>query len=476
MLAFAMLAGLVITAGFSSLAVPGAEAAAGTPGVPGAPTVLYNEDFENVPNGSRSTLATYTGATGQTYTADPFWLNTTMCNGMVIDSTTAWNGADCLPAGGTAANANTWFNMTKSLAQVLGQVAGSASPTTNAAVGAFTAGNGTNNSVEFQTATPISLPSATGRFVTFSVNAAATSCSRDFPTVPAAGDPRLAFYLKDGSGERAVASSPINVCADGTLYANGGQTTRAGSHVADGAILLTGTTFDVVMRNQVGTGFGNDHAFDNVKVLDVTPQLDKSFSPTSVPVGGTSKLTFTVTNTSELAVKNGWSFTDSLPAGLTLASPTTAATTCPSGVMTAAVGATSVGLSGNLSDGMTSCTFSVNVTSNVAGSYTNGPTNITSVGLNAPGTSTVAFIAVGPTITCSSDPNLFNTGYNSATGGVLANLAKDANWDGRTVQHGRVDSECGAHFDCDFHAASRGSLGRRERRQPRPDRLDGEPV
>lgn len=34
-----------------------------------------------------------------------------------------------------------------------------------------------------------------------------------------------------------------------------------------------------------------------------------------------------------------------------------------------------------------------------------------------------------PLITCSSNPNLFNTGYNAATGGVLANLAKDVNWD-----------------------------------------------
>lgn len=33
-----------------------------------------------------------------------------------------------------------------------------------------------------------------------------------------------------------------------------------------------------------------------------------------------------------------------------------------------------------------------------------------------------------PTVTCSTSANIFNTGYNSATGGVLANGAHDANW------------------------------------------------
>lgn len=70
-------------------------------------------------------------------------------------------------------------------------------------------------------------------------------------------------------------------------------------------------------------------ADDDIRVLDVTPQLDKEFSPTSVATGGVSTLTLTVTNTSDLAAKNGWSSTDSLPEGLTVADPSGTATTCP---------------------------------------------------------------------------------------------------------------------------------------------------
>ena len=43
-------------------------------------------------------------------------------------------------------------------------------------------------------------------------------------------------------------------------------------------------------------------------------------------------------------------------------------------------------------------------------------------------TPTVAKAGVLPVISCTSNPNLFNTGYNAATGGILPNNALDANW------------------------------------------------
>lgn len=71
-----------------------------------------------------------------------------------------------------------------------------------------------------------------------------------------------------------------------------------------------------------------------------------------------------------------------------------------------------------------------------------------------------------PLITCSSNPNLFNTGYNAATGGRARQPGKGRELGrGRPVQHGVVDPERVALFDGDFHAASRRYLGRRERRQ-----------
>lgn len=49
------------------------------------------------------------------------------------------------------------------------------------------------------------------------------------------------------------------------------------------------------------------------------------------------------------------------------------------------------------------------------------------VPMNVPGV--LAAALPGPTVTCQSDPNIFNTGYNAATGGILADNVKDPNWE-----------------------------------------------
>jgi uncharacterized repeat protein (TIGR01451 family) len=46
--------------------------------------------------------------------------------------------------------------------------------------------------------------------------------------------------------------------------------------------------------------------------------------------------------------------------------------------------------------------------------------------VNAPGAA--ASSPLDPTVSCATDPNIFNTGYDAATGGVLANNSTDANW------------------------------------------------
>jgi uncharacterized repeat protein (TIGR01451 family) len=392
--------------GLPSVSAPGAQAAAG---VPAAPSVLYAEDFDNAANGSRTMLDAYTGATGQTYTASAPWLSATNCNGIVVDQSTPYAAPDCTANGAaTPAQAQGFFHNVQQLANVLGQVGGT-TPATNGAVTAYTANNPGANNVEFQTATPISLPAATGRFVTFSVDSAAVNCDRD--TAGTLNDPQLAFFLKDSGGEHAVSSSPILPCSGSAFTivnsAGANQTARAGRYVANGSFLLSGSSFDVVMRNLTASGVGNDHAYDNIRVLDVTPTLDKSFSPTTRFLGETSTLTFTVTNTSELGSKNGWSFTDHLPSGLTVVGGT-ASTTCPSGVVTAAAGSTSVAVAGNLSVGMASCTVTVKVTATATGTYTNGPTNVDLTGLNPPGISSVTFTDQ-PKFTCDAYGYLYQT-------------------------------------------------------------------
>jgi uncharacterized repeat protein (TIGR01451 family) len=367
------------------------RAADAAPGVPADPTTIFFEDFEN---GSGVTLLpNYASSSGARYTADPYWLDTGHCNGYITSFGVTQPPGYC---GGAPSE---WQGV-QAKTYALGLLNSPQSPTTNRAISTNTSGGDlggiptTPNMVEFATDGQLSLPAANGRYITFSVDAAATYC--------VGAHPLLRFFLRtDGGQELPVSASAINPCTDpraqqANVTVPGNPTpyeVSYGSFPADGSMLLSGGSFGIVMRNGATSSMGNDGAIDNIRVLDVTPTLDKSFSPTEVDLGGTSTLTFTITNTSELAAKEGWSFTDSLPAGLVIADPANASTTCTNGQVTGAAGATAVSVRGDLLAGQASCIVRVDVTSGTAGTYTNGPGNVTTTGLNPPQPSTVTFRA-----------------------------------------------------------------------------------
>ncbi|MDN4614117.1 hypothetical protein P5G50_06590 [Leifsonia sp. F6_8S_P_1B] len=375
-------AGAVVIGGASV-----AHAAPGTPGTPQAPTVAFQENFENGVGNTPVGLTAYTGASGQKYTADPAWL--TGCNGQIRNFNTPSTTL------GNCANDNETSNLNQ-LAYALGAHSGSATPAANHAVTAYTEGNPGANATQFQTASNIALASSSGRFLTFSVDTAAVNCQVSAPLY------QFAFLNQAGTATNVggvlnacTSTTTANVPANGTLPA---RAVNVGTYTSNGSLLFSGSSLGIRMQNANGSGTGNDAAFDNIRILDVTPQLDKAFSPATAVTGGTSTLTFTVTNTSELASKAGWGFTDALPAGLTLANGTVGGT-C-NATTTAVAGAASVTVAnGTLAAGQASCTITVQVTATAAGSYTNGPDNVTTVGLNEPGTSTVTFS--DPTFTVS---------------------------------------------------------------------------
>lgn len=368
----------------------------GQPGVPQGATPVFVEDFENRATALPVRLTNYTGAEGTAYTADQAWLQN--CNGWVTafsdppagNSSVAAQVADCAPAaGGPGTPGATAWNRVRQLAQALGVLDGAPTPAANHAVSAYTNGSVNNgdpgaNKVEFETVDPIPV-AANGRYLTFAVDAAETSCDTNH------NHALLDFFLTDNGTVTPVSTESVNPCTRGTQVSTGYW---AGTFSGDAPLLFTGTAVGLRMTNAQGSGNGNDHAFDNIRLLDVTPQLDKDFKPGGVEVGGSTTLTYTITNTDDLLAKEGWSFTDTLPDGLTLATPANATTDCPAGTLTAPDGGTEVTMTGGaINAGQASCTATVSVTSATAGSYSNGPSNITvSVGLNPPDTSVVVFV------------------------------------------------------------------------------------
>jgi uncharacterized repeat protein (TIGR01451 family) len=375
---------LVATAAASS-----AEATvAGFPTEPQEPTIVYAEDFEHEVGITPVLLTKYTGAPplSARYTAARNYLE--HCNGNIVEFKAAPRSASNCDESA--------FDHVRQMAYALGilRKESKANAELNHAVTAFTdPGELKANEVPFETVTPIPV-AAQGRFITFSVDAAETSCVKK-------NYAKLKFYLLNGHEEIPTFSKPIEPCVEPSReevkapkVGETGETAYfVGTFAGNVATLFTGTALGIKMVNGQGETTGNDAAFDNIRVLDATPQLDKSFSPAVVTVGARSQLTFTITNTRDLAAKSGWSFTDRLPTGLKLATPSAPATTCPQPTsVTALDGTASIEVKGTLAAGMNYCLVTVDVTSAIEGTYTNDSSNITERGgIDPPGPATVTF-------------------------------------------------------------------------------------
>ncbi|GAA3220612.1 hypothetical protein GCM10010468_45290 [Actinocorallia longicatena] len=367
------------------VALPGLTAAASdrsaarVPGVPQDPSVLFTEDFENRANpAAEQALTAYTGISGQTYSGDPFWVSAPNCNGFILNYDNTANPADCTVIQPQAEP----HSRLRSLVYAMGQVNGTTPPNTNSALAEYTEGSPpAGEEIQFQTANPIPIPAGGNRYLSAKVTAGAVNCAIAAP-------PLLQFIAVNGPTELPIGGS-INVCtAAGQDYTvpdprGGTVTVHAGEFVTPNAVLYPGSTLGLRVRNKQPTGNGNDGALDDIEIVDSTPTLDKSFSPAEIGEAQTSTLTFTVTNTSELAGKAGWSFTDTLPSGMKVASPSNASTTCANGKVTAVAGTGTVTVTGDLKNGDTSCTVSVDVKAPI-GTYTNGPDNTDEKGLNPP--------------------------------------------------------------------------------------------
>ncbi|MFT4187898.1 MAG: LPXTG cell wall anchor domain-containing protein [Aeromicrobium sp.] len=394
-------------------AVAPVEAApAGQPGTPGVPGELWHEDFEyGMDSGEVVPLVDtgsggYVGKNGETYTADDPWDKPARWNGLVYDgnSTNAAMEAVGVPTGNTSAK-----DSLRTLASTLGTLNGTDPVADNHVLAAYTSGwNHPGDVVQFATTAPLPVE-AQGRFISFSVNAAATSCW--------AAHPVMRFFLVDGTEKHQVTASDLDPCAGyvntGTSNNPSGPYYMSATLTADSAFLMTSDELGIEMRNMTATAAGNDGAIDDIKVLDVTPQLDKHFGAAgfytesyTAKTGDVVPLTFTVTNTSERGQKTGWSFTDALPGGLKVANvPSPVSLNDCAATVTAAPGDEEVVVTnGSLAAGASSCAITVMVQAPAdAGSVVNGADDITAVGLDEPNDATLTVTAPTAPSTCSAE-------------------------------------------------------------------------
>ena len=154
---------------------------------------------------------------------------------------------------------------------------------------------------------------------------------------------------------------------------------------------------------------------NEIVVLTLPPTISKVFSPTTVAPGVSSVLTITLSNPNALALTAA-AFTDAYPGGLINASVPGGTTTCGSGTVTAAASGSSVALSGGTIPANSTCTVTVNVTSNTAGTYTN---TIAAGALTSSGGSNAAAVSASLTVAGGTVTGIVFT--DNGAGGGTAN-------------------------------------------------------
>ena len=130
-----------------------------------------------------------------------------------------------------------------------------------------------------------------------------------------------------------------------------------------------------------GSGTNVTAEVTNVAVVCVgtpAPAFSKAFSPDTIAYGGTSTLTFTIDNTGSSVDATSLDFTDNLPAGVTVADPASASTTCTGGTLTAVAGSGVISYTGGTVAAGSTCTVQADVASNSSGTHVNTTGNLTS--------------------------------------------------------------------------------------------------
>jgi hypothetical protein len=169
------------------------------------------------------------------------------------------------------------------------------------------------------------------------------------------------------------------------------------------------------------TNVNNDTYSDSTNVIG-TPTMSEAFNPTSVVPNTNSTVTFTLGNPPANTISlTGVAFSDTLPTGLKVSTPSNASTTCNSSTVTATAGSGSIVLSGtNIAAGAT-CTVSVAVNSASSGSYTNTTGNVSATNSNAGGTAsaTLTVTLAAPAVSASFSPATVVSGGTNASTSTL---------------------------------------------------------
>ena len=244
------------------------------------------------------------------------------------------------------------------------------------------------NNVGSDTVTVVAPPTVSKTFGAASIPLNGTTTLSFTITNPNAGTALTGVAFTDTLPTGLVVATPNGLtgnCGGGTITAAAGSSSISltGATVAAGgsctfSVDVTGSTAgtknNTVTVSSTNGGTGNT-ANASITVV-APPSISKSFSPNPIAAGGTSTLTFTITNSNAGTALNGVAFSDTLPSGVVLAANVT--TPQCGGTMTGSTGTSVITLIGGSIAAGSNCTITASVTGSPAGSYVNTTSNVSS--------------------------------------------------------------------------------------------------
>jgi uncharacterized repeat protein (TIGR01451 family) len=178
-------------------------------------------------------------------------------------------------------------------------------------------------------------------------------------------------------------------CTGGTLTAvagSGAVTYTGGEISAGGSCTVTVSVTSVLDDTYVNTtgdlttSLGNSGTASDTLIVTPAPvvDFDKAFGVSAMAQGDTTLLTLTLDNSGALIPATSVDFTDPFPSGITIVTPSDAATTCTGGTLTGVAGSGSIAYTGGTVAAEGSCTVTVTTTSVLVNNYVNLTGDLTS--------------------------------------------------------------------------------------------------
>jgi fimbrial isopeptide formation D2 family protein len=344
---------------------------------------------------------TLPNTTGTLVVATPNGVANT-CGGTV----TATAGTGVISLSGASVTKNTSCTLS---VNVTGTAAGDALNTTGAITSTEGGTGATSNTATIKIVAPPTISKAFGAAAIPLNGTTTVTFTITNPAVNTTSETGIAFSDTLTNGLQVASTPGVSNTCGGTVTAAANSTSislTGGSIATPGAtctivVNVTGTQSGTVSNTTgaVSSTNGGTGATSNTATLIVAAPatVTKVFGATKIPLNGTTSLTITITNPNTNVSLTGLAFTDNLPAGLVVATPSGLTNTC-GGTATATAGSSSVSLSGGTVAASASCTVSVNVQGTTAGTKNNSVTvSSTEGGASTPATATITVVAP-PTI------------------------------------------------------------------------------